>query len=121
MIWNSGVGMIPNNPPDPQKTLDSIHTSVAFIHGDQAHDVAYPASTANARALTRVPVFEGWQEGMTHIGTYGAANGGFFGRIAVDWLDWRLKGDAKAAKMFKGPDCTLCAAASWHVFKQNID
>jgi hypothetical protein len=58
---------------------------------------------------------------MTHIGTYGAPNGGFFGRIAVDWLDWHLKGDKQAAKMFKGKDCTLCAAPSWHVFKQNID
>ena len=121
MIWNSGVGMIPNNPPDPQKVLDSIHTPVAFIHGDQAHDIAFPASVANAKALTRVPVFEGWQEGMTHIGTYGAKDGGFFGKLAVAWLDWRLKGDARAAKMFKGRDCTLCTASTWHVFKQNID
>jgi dienelactone hydrolase len=121
MIWNSGAGMIPNNPPNPQAVLDSIHTPIAFIHGEQAQDVAYPASVANAKALTKVPVFEGWQDGMTHIGTYGAPNGGFFGAIAVAWLDWRLKGDAKAAKMFKGKACTLCTAPSWHVFKNGID
>lgn len=121
MIWNSGVGMIPNNPPDPQKVLDSIHTPIAFIHGEQAQDIAYPASVANAAALTRVPVFEGWQDGMTHIGTYGAPNGGFFGVLAVAWLDWQLKGDARAAGMFKGKGCTLCTAPSWHVTKKNID
>lgn len=121
MIWNSGVGMIPNNPPDPDKVLKSIHTPVAFIHGDEQNDIAFPASVANAKALTGVPVFQGWQDGMTHIGTYGAPNGGFFGKLAVDWLDWQLKGDHKAARMFKGKDCTLCKEPSWHVFKQNID
>lgn len=121
MIWNSGVGMIPNNPPNPQAALDSIHTPVAFIHGEQAQDIAYPASVANAQALTKVPVFQAWQDGMTHIGTYGAPDGGFFGKLAVAWLDWQLKSDAKAAKMFKGADCTLCKAPSWHVTKKRID
>jgi hypothetical protein len=121
MIWNSGVGMIPNNPPDPDKVLQSIHTSIAFIHGDEQNEIAFPSAQANARALTGVPVFQGWQDGMTHIGTYGATNGGFFGDLAVAWLDWQLKGDRKASAMFKGKDCTLCTEPSWHVFKQNID
>jgi dienelactone hydrolase len=120
VIWNSGVGMIPGNPADPQKTLDSIHSPVAFIHGDPS-DIAYAAATANVKALTKVPVFGAWQDGMTHIGTYGAKDGGFFGRIAVAWLDWQLKGDAKAARMFKGKACTLCTAPSWHVTKRGID
>ena len=121
MVWNSGVGMIPNNPPDPAEALAEIHTPVAFIHGAQALDIAYPASVANARALTKVPVFEAWQDGMTHLGTYGAKDGGFFAKIAVAWLDWRLRGDQMAARMFKGADCTLCKASSWHVTKAKID
>jgi dienelactone hydrolase len=120
MIWNSGVGMIPSATPSQQR-LDAIHSPIAFIHGDPDHDIAYPASAANAQALTQVPVFEGWQDGMTHLGTYGAKDGGFFAKIAVDWLDWRLKGDAAAAKMFKGADCTLCMARSWHIVKKAID
>ena len=43
------------------------------------------------------------------------------GAIAVAWLDWRLKGDQRAARMFKGADCTLCTAPSWHVTKSKID
>jgi dienelactone hydrolase len=121
MIWNSGVGMIPNNPPDPQAVLKTIHTPIAFIFGDQNNDIAYRASVSNVAALTHVPVFGAWQDGMTHLGTYGAKDGGFFAKIAVAWLDWRLRGDSKAAKMFKGADCTLCTAPSWHVTKSKID
>jgi dienelactone hydrolase len=121
MIWNSGAGIVPDDPPDPQQELDSVHTSIAFIHGDQAHDIAYPAAVANAHGLGKVPVFEGWQDGMTHIGTYGMKDGGYFGKIAVAWLDWQLEGDAQAARMFKGSDCTLCAAPSWHIYKKGID
>jgi dienelactone hydrolase len=121
MIWNSGVGMIPNNPPDPAAALAKIHTPIAYIHGDESHDIAYPASVQNVQALKQVPVFGAWQDGMSHLGTYGAANGGFFAQIAVAWLDWRLKGNATAAKMFRGADCTLCRDPSWHVAKQRID
>jgi dienelactone hydrolase len=119
VIWNSGAGMIPNNPAT--EALSKIHTPIAFISGDQARDIAYPASKMNFETLETVPVFWGWQDGMTHIGTYGAPGGGSFGRIAVAWLDWRLKGDEKAAAMFKGKDCLLCREPSWHVFKKKID
>ena len=121
MIWSSGAGMIPNNPPEPAKVLAAIHSPIAFIYGDAAHDIAHAASESNVGTLDKVPVFGGWQDGMTHIGTYGAPDGGFFGKVAVAWLDWRLKGDAQAARMFKGRDCTLCQAPSWHVTKKGID
>ena len=58
---------------------------------------------------------------MTHIGTYGQANGGFFSQVAVAWLDWQLKGNMQAATMFKGKDWTLCSSLSWHITKKNID
>jgi hypothetical protein len=58
---------------------------------------------------------------MTHIGTYGMKDGGYFSKIAVAWLDWQLEGDTQAARMFKGSDCTLCAAPSWHIYKKGID
>ena len=121
MIWSSGVGMIPNNPSDPTKVLASIHTPVAYIYGEPAQDIAHRASQMNVQSLNGMPVFGAWQDGMTHLGTYGQKDGGFFGKIAVAWLDWRLKGDAKAAAMFKGANCTLCKAPSWHVTKKGID
>jgi hypothetical protein len=120
MIWSSGVGMIPNNPPDPAKVLAAVHTPIAFIHGDEDHDIAYPASVNNVQAV-KPPVFGAWQTGMTHLGTYGQVNGGFFAKIAEAWLGWRLKGEASGAKMFQGADCTLCRDPSWHVAKRGID
>ena len=121
MTWNSGVGMIPNNPANPAAVLASIHTPIAFIHGEQAQDVAFPAGMANARAITGQPVFQAWQDGMTHLGTYGQKDGGFYGVIAVNWLDWRLKGRKAAAGMFAGKDCILCKDPSWHVFQNGLD
>lgn len=121
VVWNSGAGMMRNNPVDPATLLAGIHTPVAYIHGDAKTDVAFYSGEANARALTKVPVFQAWQDGMTHLGTYGQKDGGFYGRIAVAWLDWQLKGDRQAARMFAGRDCRLCRDPSWHVFKAKID
>lgn len=122
MIWSSGVGMIPGNSTDPTAVLASVHTPIAFIHGDAQHDVAYYASVDNVKRLAArgIPVFGGWQENMTHLGTYGQANGGFFGRVANAWLDWKLKGRASAATMFKGKNCTLCTAPGWHVTQSGL-
>lgn len=123
VIWSSGVGMIPNNPSDPAAILASIHTPIAYIHGDAQHDVAYRAAVDNVKHLGErgIPVFGAWQDQMTHLGTYGQKNGGFFAKIAVDWLDWQLKGRAAAARMFKGANCTLCTGPGWHVSKSHID
>ena len=122
MIWSSGVGMIPNNPADPSAVLASIHTPIAYIYGDAQNDVAYRAGEDNVKRLADrgIPVFGGWQEKMTHLGTYGQANGGFFGNIAVAWLDWRLKGKPSAARMFRGPNCLLCRGPGWHVTQSGL-
>jgi hypothetical protein len=31
----------------------------------------------------------------------------------VAWLEWQLRGDANAAKMFVGNDCGLCRDPAW--------
>jgi hypothetical protein len=66
-------------------------------------------------------VFQGWQDGMTHIGTYGAPNGGFFGEYRRGLARLDAEGRRQGGRMFKGADCTLCAAPSWHVTKKKID
>jgi len=71
-----------------------------------------------ARYLPKVPVGSAWEEGLSHIGSYGAPNGGSIGRIASDWFSWQLRGDKKAATMFTGADCTLCKEPTWHVTRK---
>jgi hypothetical protein len=49
-------------------------------------------------------------------------NGGEFGRVGLGWLNWQLKGDANAKKMFVGADCELCKPPSmWVVKKKMLD
>ena len=73
------------------------------------------------KLVKTLPVFTAWKEKLTHIGTYGQVNGGELGKLADDWFKWQLRVDRKAAKTFKGADCTLCKDSTWHVSKKNID
>ena len=47
--------------------------------------------------------------------------GGTFGKVALAWLNWHLKGDKEAAKMFQGDKCKLCADPQWVTRKKKID
>ncbi len=71
------------------------------------------------KRIDGVPVFHGWIN-SGHGGTYSHPGGGRFGKVGLAWLDWRLKGDKKSAKMFEGPDCTLCKDPVWHVQKKGM-
>jgi hypothetical protein len=46
--------------------------------------------------------------------------GGWFGEVAVAWLDNQLKGSADGAKWFVGSDCRLCKEAVWSVEKKGM-
>jgi len=98
-----------------KKRLDAIHTPVLILTGDEKLDSAYFGGKDTSDYLTKVPVFYAWEEGLTHIGSYGAKNGGSLGRIASAWFSWKLRGDQAAGKMFTGADCTLCKEPTWHV------
>jgi hypothetical protein len=52
-----------------------------------------------------------------HGGTYRQPHGGEFSVVALNWLNWQLKGDKQAAKMFKGKDCLLSKREGWTVEK----
>ncbi len=47
-------------------------------------------------------------------------NGGEEAQVVRSWLDWRLKGDAVAARIFQGSDCTLCRDPSWTVNRKGL-
>jgi hypothetical protein len=51
-------------------------------------------------------------------GTYSQTNGGEFPKAAVQYLNWQLKGDKKAAASFVGATCGLCG--TWKVQQQNL-
>ena len=123
MVWNSGLFAQPSNMGGGKivgkKDLESIHVPVAYISGDPT-DIAFNNANADFEYLKSIPVFRGWERGVGHGGTYSQPNGGEFAGIAVAWLNWQLKGDQKAALMFRGSDCGLCVNPKWVVETKNF-
>jgi hypothetical protein len=128
-LFSGGVRLNPNGfgpapapgAPSGKAVLDAVHTPILFLSGDAQHDIAFGPGGDDFAYLTKVPAFHAWKDQLTHIGTYGLPDGGELGRIADAWFLWQLKGDARAAAMFKGPDCALCKDPTWHAEKKNID
>lgn len=125
MIFNSGVL---NEGPRAglsgiEVTKDELlrlHTPVAYINGGPS-DIAFENASDDVRRIGHVPVFYAYN-GVGHGGTFRSeAHGGSYGRIAVAWLSWRLKGDESSSAMFRGADCGLCADGDWTVQRKNID
>jgi hypothetical protein len=123
IIWNSGTfpdGGIGRSISGATKaSLAKVHTPIAYINGGP-HDAAYVNALDDVSRLPAdVPVFLGWIN-VGHGGTYNDAGGGWFGKVGVAWLQWRLKGDQTAAKLFEGADCGLCTDPTWHVSKKGM-
>jgi dienelactone hydrolase len=116
MIFDSGVYNVPGGMSRVKVgkfDLYSLHGPVAYITGGPT-DQAHPNALDDASRLTHVPVFLGWLP-VGHGGTFSRPNGGDWAKIAVNWLDWQLKGDADAGEWFVGEDCGYCTDAEWNV------
>lgn len=124
MVWNSGVlGTGTGGLPGAWVTKDSLkalHAPVAYISGD-ATDIAFPNANDDFTRLTNLPAFRGYEDGVGHGGTYREPRGGEFGRVAVAWLSWQLKGDATGKAMFVGADCGLCINPRWRIDRKDLN
>jgi dienelactone hydrolase len=125
IVANSGLMPEPttmsgSGKPVPKESLDLMHAPVLYMSGDES-DIAYVNANDDFEKINHIPVFRAYQKGIGHGGTYHDPNGGTFGRVALSWLDWQLKGDKEAAKMFQGVECGLCTDPDWVVDKKKID
>jgi hypothetical protein len=125
MVWNSGTfpegtDGLAGTGNATKASLAELHTPVAYISGDES-DIAFENANADFEAISHVPVFRAWLKGVPHAGTYRQPRGGAFTDVAVAWLDWQLKGETDAGRMFRGEDCGLCRDRGWVVRKKNID
>jgi hypothetical protein len=123
MVWNSGLFAQPSDMGGgktlSKKDLESILVPMAYISGDST-DIAHNNADADFEYIKSIPVFRAWERGVGHGGTYNQPNGGEFAGIAVAWLNWQLKGDQRAALIFRGTDCGLCVNPKWVVQTKNL-
>lgn len=123
VICNSGIlpspraGM-PGMPSLAKDQLEKLHTPVIYILGGE-RDIAYNNGMDDVRRIQHQPVFAA-NLNVGHGGTYGRPHGGEFAKVATAWLQWSLKGDREAAKMFEGDPCGLAKMEGWKVEKKRI-
>lgn len=122
-VFNSGVSApgdargIPGNPST--EVLAKIHGPTLYLDGAEA-DFMTPTAKANFEAIDHVPIFYGSRDNAGHSATYFHPNGGEFANVTVAWLNWQLKGDQSASKMFVGADCTLCTNPNWETHSKGF-
>jgi hypothetical protein len=125
LVCNSGI-FIPGGstpvagmPSLPKEHLAKLHSPIIYILGGST-DIAYTNGMDDFKRIEKLPAFAANMNGVGHGGTYGQVHGGEFSNVARNWLDWQLKGDAQAAKMFTGNPCGLSQNEKWTVEKKNI-
>jgi len=101
-----------------KEILQKLHSPVIYINGGEK-DIAYANGMDDFAKIDKVPVAMANFD-VGHGGTYNQPNGGEFGRIAVAWLQWQLKKDATAEKMFSGESCGLCKDDKWKFEKKKM-
>jgi len=122
LVHNSGVFTDGSNPIQgirvDKSILKTVHTSIIYFIGGKS-DIAYPNGTDDYARITHVPAVL-VDSDVGHGGTFGQPNGGRVAQLAVNWLDWQLRGDKEAAKTFVGADCRLCADPKWTIQRKGF-
>ena len=122
MICNSGLfkqenahNAVGGMPMPPKSKLNDIHTPVIYILGGKP-DIAYENGMDDFHRINHVPACAA-NLPVGHGGTYLQPHGGEFSVVALAWLQWQLKGDKEAARMFKGDDNLLQKRKNWTLEK----
>ena len=109
---NQAVGGMPMPPKDK---LKEIHTPIMYLLGGPT-DIAYGNGMDDFKRIEHVPALA-VNYPVGHGGTYSQPHGGEFSVVGLAWLQWQLKGDKEAAKMFKGADCGVAKRDKWTIEK----
>ena len=98
--------------------LNDIHTPIIYILGGK-EDIAYENGMDDFHRINHVPACA-TNYPVGHGGTYLQPHGGEFSIVALAWLDWQLRGDKQAAKMFKGKKCGVSQRDKWTIEKNPL-
>ena len=115
LIHNSGIYNSQASPiqsmTESKDMLRNFHQSVLYVMGGPT-DIAYENGVDDYERVDHVPIMLA-DLPVGHGGTFGEPMGGAVAHVAVDWLEWQLRGDEVAARTFTGPNCRLCTGTQW--------
>ena len=116
VLHNTGLvnnrGSAPSSEMDLGKeALAGLHSPTIYILGG-TKDIAWSNGMNDFGRIDHIPVAVA-NRNVGHGGTFLEPNGGAAAQVAVNWLDWQLRGDKKAARHFLGKDCGLCRDDAW--------
>lgn len=123
VLMNTGLF---NEGPSPLPEMDltkdalaALHTPTLYILGGES-DIAYANGMDDFQRINHVPVAVA-NLPVGHGGTYHLENGGSAAQVAVNWLQWQLRGDPAARRWFVGENCTLCSDADWTLESKGLE
>lgn len=123
VMMNSGL--FPDDAPRlgamglPKASLAGLRGSILYILGGPG-DIAYANGMDDFDRIRHIPAAV-VDLPVGHGGTFNDPNGGKAAAVTVDWLKWQLRGDAAAARQFRGADCGLCTASGVQIKRKRID
>lgn len=116
LIMNAGMGSMSMGGASPQ-SLNSLHCPIIYMTGGK-DDVAYENAKTDFNKVKRQAVWADLSN-AGHGGTYWDKYGGEFGRLALKWMDWHLKGYRQNARIFLTPELTGFSN-KWSVKNRNF-
>lgn len=97
ILFNSGI----NDMEMANCTAESaqqLHSPILYLIGGP-EDIAYENAKVDFERINNVPIaMVNYKVG--HGGTYGEPQGGILGKVALQWMNWQMKGDKSAKKYF---------------------
>ena len=123
VIMNSGFFPAGQNPiggvVSDKALLKGLHGSVLYVLGGPT-DIAVANGTDDYGRIDRIPAAL-VNIPVGHGGTYMQPHGGAGADVVTAWLDWRLKGDRRAAARFVGKDCGFCTDPRLTIARKGFD
>jgi dienelactone hydrolase len=100
-------------------SAEKLTIPAALFNGGPA-DSGYAGAEQCYKALdAKLPALKASLTSVGHTGAYPMPELRWSTAVLA-WLDWQLKGDAKATGVFAGADCAMCKDSDWWVDSQNI-
>lgn len=123
MIMNSGLfsdpkGAIPGMPMPHKEELEKLHGPIIYVLGGK-EDIAYLNGMDDFHRIQHVPAIA-INYPVGHAGTYREPHGGEFRFPTIAWLNWQLKNDKNASRMFVGTSPELLKRNKWTLEKNKF-